>query len=414
MLGNVSVRAEINLLLTGIKSTRDGVLPRPSEDTKGHIMSISTGDFAQNLQSAGHRSDQALPMVREDLPEEARLYLRHVEQGVTIRALARESGCHASTILRRIRRFEAMRDDPLIDAALAGAATLAQRADQRQLVKVLRKLAESGAVMGVMEGKDRAIIVRHDLCTATLDRAQAENMALRGWVSLKPGGRQMRQYVLTGRGREALRNLLQAAAEAGETAPQGTEYLTARPVTASQGMAEPAASFDPADRHRVWEDRTIEDPEDGSSRRIRVNIAESPLLLLARRRDGKGVPFLTPGMVAAGERLREDFELAQMGPRVGQNWEGFLTAGIDHSGMGGGFFGGSTAARNRVAAALRDLGPGMGDIALRVCCFLEGFEATEKRLGWPARSGKVVLSLALQRLELHYQLAYGKGSPLIG
>ena len=68
----------------------------------------------------------------------------------------------------------------------------------------------------------------------------------------------------------------------------------------------------------------------------------------------------------------------------------------------------------RVAEALRDLGPGMGDLVLRVCCFLEGIELTERRLGWSARSGKVVLRLALMRLERHYRERYGAGSPLIG
>ena len=68
----------------------------------------------------------------------------------------------------------------------------------------------------------------------------------------------------------------------------------------------------------------------------------------------------------------------------------------------------------RVAEALRDLGPGMGDLVLRVCCFLEGIELTERRLGWSARSGKVVLRLALMRLERFYRERYGNGSPLIG
>jgi hypothetical protein len=119
-------------------------------------------------------------------------------------------------------------------------------------------------------------------------------------------------------------------------------------------------------------------------------------------------------MVAAGERLREDFELAQLGPSVAQNWDGFMTAGIDTSRAGTGYRGGSESARNRVAVALRDLGPGMGDIVLRVCCYLEGIEQTERRLCWSARSGKIVLRLALMRLQRHYTETYGKGSPLIG
>jgi hypothetical protein len=44
------------------------------------------------------------------------------------------------------------------------------------------------------------------------------------------------------------------------------------------------------------------------------------------------------------------------------------------------------------------LGPGLSDVVMRVCCFLEGLETTERRLGWSARSGKVVLKIGLQRL----------------
>ena len=68
----------------------------------------------------------------------------------------------------------------------------------------------------------------------------------------------------------------------------------------------------------------------------------------------------------------------------------------------------------RVAAALRDLGPGLGDVALRVCCHLEGLEVAEKRMGWAARSGKIVLRIALMRLKRHYEETYGGASPLIG
>ena len=51
------------------------------------------------------------------------------------------------------------------------------------------------------------------------------------------------------------------------------------------------------------------------------------------------------------------------------------------------------------------LGPGLSDIVFRVCCFLEGLETAEKRLGWSARSGKVVLKIALERLAAHYRIA---------
>ena len=147
---------------------------------------------------------------------------------------------------------------------------------------------------------------------------------------------------------------------------------------------------------------------------MRYNLSESPVAVLGRRRDEDGKVFLPPELVDAAERLREDFELAQMGPRVAQNWERFLTGGGGGFRSDNGIAEGPRAARERVAAALRDLGPGLGDVALRVCCYLEGIEAAERRMGWASRSGKIVLRIALQRLRRHFDETYGRSGPLIG
>ena len=74
----------------------------------------------------------------------------------------------------------------------------------------------------------------------------------------------------------------------------------------------------------------------------------------------------------------------------------------------------SSNARNRVALALSELGPGLSDVVLRCCCYLEGLETIEKKLSWSARSGKIVLRIALMRLKIHYDQTVGPGGPLIG
>ena len=97
-------------------------------------MTILTGDFALDVTIAGlpagietkarnrPEADAEPAAVGGGDDGDLKLYLRHVEGGETIRSLAREVGCHPSTILRRIRRFEARRDDPLVDRAIAGRA----------------------------------------------------------------------------------------------------------------------------------------------------------------------------------------------------------------------------------------------------------------------------------------------------
>lgn len=49
---------------------------------------------------------------------EIREYIDHVEKGMPLRTIAKRDGVHASTVLRRIRKIEARRDDPLMDDVL--------------------------------------------------------------------------------------------------------------------------------------------------------------------------------------------------------------------------------------------------------------------------------------------------------
>ncbi|WP_444462069.1 DUF6456 domain-containing protein [Rhodobacter capsulatus] len=366
---------------------------------------------------------QALQLLPAWLSDDARLYLRHVEEGVPIRQLARAQGCHASTILRRVRRIEQRRDDPLVDEALTrlgrfppAAPAAPPREDDpamtapirtpdprpcpdietlsREGRRVLRRLAEPGALLIIAADMEKAVVLRGTVRTAVVDRAVAQGFALNGWIAVKHSGR-VTSYDLAPAGRAALKALIEA-----EACAEGRD-----PETPSQ-----------ADRHRDWGERAVNEGQ-GRVTRLRMNLAESPLGVLARRRDADGRPFLSPDLVAAGERLREDFELAQMGPRVAQNWERFMTGGARgqyRPDLGHGGPGGSERARERVAAALSDLGPGLGDMVLRCCCFLEGLESAEKRMGWSARSGKIVLRIALMRLKRHYDETYGGAAPLIG
>lgn len=361
------------------------------------------------------------------LPDAVRLYLDHTEEGLSLRQLARREGVAASTVMRQVRRYEARRDDPLVDEALAALAranvqgsvcpadpqmkdipdmTLPLRPNPialdeagiaREGRRILRRMAEPGAVMAIAPDMEKAAVLREAadgrmVQTAVLERAVAQAFALKDWIACRKQGR-LTTYDITQTGRAALKRMVEEED---------------RRRMGHPGMAEAAASFTAP--KQVW----CGAEEDGA-RRLRCTVAESPVAVLARRRDKDGRVFLEPDLVTAAERLREDFELAQMGPRMAQNWERIVT-GLDMVLPRGesGPVGAAAIARERVALALRDLGPGLGDVALRVCCFLEGLEVAERRMGWAARSGKIVLRIALQRLRRHYDETYGRSGPLIG
>jgi Domain of unknown function (DUF6456) len=135
--------------------------------------------------------------------------------------------------------------------------------------------------------------------------------------------------------------------------------------------------------------------------KVLVNISESPLAWLAARRGRKGQPLVEESSLAAGERLRAEVERAHMMPRVTAQWN----AAVSSSRRGSGdldFSEASVAARQRVMAALRFVGPDFADVLLDVCAFLKGLEQIERERNWPQRSAKVVLKMALARLAVHY------------
>jgi hypothetical protein len=346
------------------------------------------------------------------VPEHAQHYLAHIENGLPIRVLARQAGCHASTILRQVRRIEALRDDPLVDAVLRRlgqhqktAAKYPTDGDKsamtshatfthsdideakltREARRILRRLCEPGAVLAIAAEMDKAVVVRDTGAggatrTGVVDNAIAQAMALKDWISCATPGR-ISRYRITALGRSALNRVI---------ADQENRV---------RGFAETQTGFDTGRDMSA----ALEDEDDHPHRRkTRFALSDSPLAALARRRDKDGTPFLSDALVSAGERLREDFELAQMGPRVTQNWEQFLTAGVVAGGSPNAARG-PEGARARVAQVMQDVGPGLSEIALRCCCHLEGLETAEKRMGWSARSGKIVLRIALQRLREHYE-----------
>ena len=61
-------------------------------------------------------------------------------------------------------------------------------------------------------------------------------------------------------------------------------------------------------------------------------------------------------------------------------------------------------AKERFEAAVASAGPGLSDILWRVVCAGEGMRDAETALGWPVRAGKLVLTIALDRVADHYRM----------
>lgn len=130
-------------------------------------------------------------------------------------------------------------------------------------------------------------------------------------------------------------------------------------------------------------------------RSVTVNLAESPLAWLAAR------GLLDARQVEAGERLRADYERSSIAPSVTMRWAARVDGG-GHDGLDPTTA--QLAARRRFDAAIAATGPGLADMLWRVVCANEALPVAEKAMGWPARAGRVVLTLALDRLADHYRL----------
>lgn len=164
-----------------------------------------------------------------------------------------------------------------------------------------------------------------------------------------------------------------------------------------------------ANQHRIPAQRRISDGSPGGAL-YPVNDAESPLGWLASRRGADGKALLGRREVDAGERLRADFTAAQMTPRVTSDWSGPTSRNARRAAPKvADVRAGVIAAKRRFDQAVCAVGPGLSDVLIEVCCHLAGLEQAEKALGWPKRSGKLVLRLALERLADHYA-AHGRVS----
>ena len=157
-------------------------------------------------------------------------------------------------------------------------------------------------------------------------------------------------------------------------------------------------------RHLVERELTPEGPRSRAagpgglrrSRSVTVNLAESPLVWLHAR------GHLSQRLLDAGEALRADYERAQLPASITMRWDPVRSAstapgGLDPTER-------QIAARQRFDGAIKAAGHGLEDILWRVVCAGEALPDAEKGMGWPARSGKLVLRFALERVAAFYRI----------
>ena len=356
------------------------------------------------------------------LPTPVRTYLAHTEAGTSIRALARTAGVHPSTVLRQVRRTEQLRDDPLADAALnrlgrywkspkAPGRNTSNNQDPllmtapkdddlhlaRDSLRVLRALLEPDTLLVIADGVDDAVVVHNcgdgrPVRRAVLTRDVAEALALKEFIAGTVSGR-LARYTITPAGRSEVRRLL---------AETESRRASARGQAEDTDVIDAGDVFLGADTERRSRKRSAG--------------AESPLSVLARRKRNSGGAWLTPELVAAGLRFRESWEIAHLGGEMTRDWDKLVAGRISSGGCKGA--GGGTATRRLeaeqgLAAAIRALGPDMAEAVIMAVCQEQGMEDIEDQLDYPARSGKIVLRIALNTLARHYAEAGSAGYDLI-
>jgi len=145
---------------------------------------------------------------------------------------------------------------------------------------------------------------------------------------------------------------------------------------------------------------------DGGDHEVAVNLDESPLGRLRRRRAPNGETWLNDCHVEAGDRLRRDFSMGQLMQKVTSSWDaGFGMGKSQNRNDRADISDTAIDARDRLSKALDCLGPDLAGVVTDVCCYLKGLECVERERRWPPRSAKLMLRTGLNLLSKHYGLS---------
>lgn len=202
----------------------------------------------------------------------------------------------------------------------------------------------------------------------------------------------------------AMRGLVKLASSDGLACLEAGGFcrLTEAGSAALKRLLHPDHAF--AAQHGDWVGEGVSSEGSPTAARPRRNLAESVLDRLARQPASGGEPWLSAEHREAGERLRGDFEKAQLQPRLTANWLASVASRGGRHDTAHDISDLAVDARKRLDAAIEAMGPELSGIALDLCCFLKGLETVERERQWPPRSAKLMLRTALQALSRHYGL----------
>lgn len=351
------------------------------------------------------------------LPESILIFIAHKRYGLSMRQIARELDIQPSTVSRNIKRTSHKLTDPLFEAGLKRVSLALPKHDRpndqstatlqpaicclkrtqqaKTLLKEDKFRQESKRLLEALSAPNKRLVLSPELDNAVIinidynatsrkqeyfDRSLAEALVMNDWIEIKHQSRLL-SYAITDKARNHIRHC-SAIDTKKKTYLRGDLSKSIQPIHTQLEVSK-----------TVVDKRTLVSPE---------KKGEAPILALSRLRDKAGESFLNSVLVTAGQLLREDFELSSFISSIENTRDmGSETSPSPitrHSSIE------TTDPEARLAQALHFLGPGLSDVAVRCCCHLQGMEQIEKELNWSARSGKIVLRIALMQLVQFYKL----------
>lgn len=226
------------------------------------------------------------------LPTAAQHYHLHKEQGAPIRTIARNLGCHASTVSRQVKRIERMRDDPAVRAtldklrqvqSLQGPQLQSKPDAEPEEKRILRLLQTKGAVLVLAENMQKALIVTEEQAQSaipigTVSAEVAQALAMQGTLKCVSKGK-LSRFILA----------------SSAVATSGRNRL-------SEHAAEYIATVNTA---------AADKPKSSSA-----GPQETPLAILARRRDKSGKAFCPVNLLPPVNDCAKISKLADLCPVI--------------------------------------------------------------------------------------------------